>query len=283
MGSGTAFEIGTIVVHWYGLLIVVGMLVGGLVATLEAKRCGEDPEHVWHGLIWCIVFGFLGARLYHIFSSPADGTGGFRAYVEDPIAIFRVWDGGLGIIGAVAGGIVGLLLYTRRHDLSAWRWLDIATPGLVLAQAIGRWANFINQELYGPPTKLPWGLSIGAEHRIPRYSDLARYSADTIRFHPTFLYESLWSLAVFAFLMWAGRRWKDRLHDGDVFLVYLVLYGLGRLWIEQFFRPDAWTLDNGLAVAALISLVVVLVAGLLLLVRHTERKSALPENAKTFS
>lgn len=273
MNSGIAFEIGPVVVHWYGLLIIFGILLGGFVATLEAKRRGEDPEHVWHGLIWCIIFGFLGARLYHILSSPADGTGGFRSYVEDPIAVIQLWDGGLGVYGAIAGGIVGLLLYSRRHHLNAWRWLDIATPGLVLAQAIGRWANFINQELYGPPTELPWGLLIGTEHRIPRYSDLTLYPVDTTRFHPTFLYASLWSLGILVLLMWIARRWGDRLRDGDIFLSYLVLFGLGHLWTEQLFRPDAWVLKDGLAVASLISLVVVLLGLGLLAWRSTHTQS----------
>ncbi len=268
MRSGIAFEIGPIVIHWYGLLIVVGALLGGYLATREAKRRDEDPEHVWGGLIWCLLLGLLGARLYHIFSTPADGTGGFSFYREDQLGIFRVWDGGLGIFGAIAGGVVGVLIYARRQRLSVWRWLDIGAPGLVLAQAIGRWANLINQELYGPPTTLPWGLYIGADHRIPRYADLTVYPTDTTRFHPTFLYESLWNLGVFALLMWGGRRWADRLRDGDIFLAYLVLYGLGRLWIEQFFRPDAWVLGNGLAVAALVSLALAVIAGLMLLLRH---------------
>jgi phosphatidylglycerol:prolipoprotein diacylglycerol transferase len=266
--SGIAFEIGPIVVHWYGLLIVVGTLVGGWVATREAKRRGENPEHVWSGLVWCLILGFLGARLYHIVSYPADGSGGLRSYVEDPLTFFQVWDGGLGMIGALAGGVVGLLIYARRQHLSVWRWLDISAPGLALAQAIGRWANYINQELYGPPTTLPWGLHIDADHRIPRYTDLTRYPTDTTRFHPTFLYESLWNLGVFALLTWGGRRWAHRLRDGDVFLAYLVLWGLGRVLIEQFLRPDAWRLDNGLAVGALISLGVVLAGGMMLVVRH---------------
>jgi phosphatidylglycerol:prolipoprotein diacylglycerol transferase len=266
--SGIAFEIGPIVVHWYGLLIVIGTIAGGMVATREAKRRGENPEHVWSGLIWCLVLGFLGARLYHIFSYPADGSGGLRSYLEDPLTIFQVWDGGYGIIGAVAGGVVGLWIYTRQQHLRVWRWLDIGAPGLALAQAIGRWANFINQELYGPPTTLPWGLYIGADHRIPRYADLTRYPTDTTRFHPTFLYDSLWNLGVFALLMWGGRRWAHRLRDGDVFLAYLVLWALGRLWIVQFLRPDAWRLDNGLAVGAAISAGVVLVGGMLLAARH---------------
>jgi phosphatidylglycerol:prolipoprotein diacylglycerol transferase len=268
MDSGIAFKIGPIAVHWYGLLIVTGALLGAYVATREAKRRGEDPEHVWNGLIGCLILGLVGARLYHIFSSPADGSGGFSYYVENPIAIIRVWDGGLGIYGAIVGGVVGLLIYARRNRLGAWRWLDIGAPGLVLAQAIGRWANFINQELYGPPTTLPWGLYISTEHRIPRYSDLSRYPTDTTRFHPTFLYESLWNLGVFALLTWGGRRWARRLRDGDLFLAYLALYGIGRAWIEQFFRPDAWVVGDGLAAATLFSLGMALVAGLALLVRH---------------
>lgn len=270
MDSGIVFKLGPVVVHWYGLLVVIGTLAGGYVAAREAKRRDEDPEHVWNGLIWCIVLGLVGARLYHVFSSPSDGSGGFSFYMEDPIAILQVWDGGLGIYGAVAGGVIGVLIYARRNGLSAWRWLDIGAPGLVLAQAIGRWANFINQELYGPPTTLPWGLHIDAEHRLLRYSDLTRYPTETTRFHPTFLYESLWNLGVFALLMWGGRRWAQRSRDGDLFLAYLVLYGVGRAWIEQFFRPDAWTVGGGLPVATLISLGVALVAGLVILARHRE-------------
>jgi len=278
VGSGIAFEIGPIIVHWYGLLIITGILVGGVVASVEAKRRGENPEHVWSGLVWGLILGFLGARLYHILSSPADGTGGFRSYLEDPIAIFQVWDGGLAIIGAILGGIVGLLLYARRHHLSAWRWLDIAAPAFVLAQALGRWANFINQELYGPPTTLPWGGFVREEHRIPLYSDLTLYPANATRFHPTFFYESLWSLGIFFFLMWAGRRWQHRLRDGDVFLAYLMLFGAGRLWIEQFFRPDAWVLDNGTAVGSLIALAMIVIAALLFLLRH---RRPLPKEQRT--
>jgi phosphatidylglycerol:prolipoprotein diacylglycerol transferase len=123
-------------------------------------------------------------------------------------------------------------------------------------------------ELYGPPTTLPWGLYIGAEHRIPRYSDLALYPTFTTRFHPTFLYEFLWNFGVFVLLRWGGRRWAQTLHDGDIFLAYLILYPAGRLWIEQFFRPDAWKLANGLAVATLVSLAIALGAGLVFFIRR---------------
>ena len=119
MSTGIAFKIGPIVVHWYGLLVVTGAVLGGYIATREAKRRGEEPAHVWDGLVWCIILGLIGARLYHILSSPADGSGGLRYYVENPIAMLQVWDGGLGIYGAIAGGVIGLLIYVRRHQLSA--------------------------------------------------------------------------------------------------------------------------------------------------------------------
>ena len=270
MHSDIAFEVGPVDVHWYGLLVIVGTLVGGFVATREAKRRGEDTGRVWDVLIWCLVLGFLGARLYHIFSSPADGTGGFRHYVDNPITLLLVWDGGLGFYGALAGGVAAVLIYAWRHRLSARRWLDVGAPGLALAQTIGRWANYVNQELYGPPTSLPWGLHIGANHRIPRYEDLARYPTCTTRFHPTFFYESLWCLGVFILLVWGARRWAHRLRDGDVFLAYLALYAAGRVWIEQFFRPDAWRLDNGLAVGALIAALVGAAAWLGLWVRQRD-------------
>jgi phosphatidylglycerol:prolipoprotein diacylglycerol transferase len=268
VGSGIVFEVGPLVVHWYGLLIVVGTLAGGFVATRLARRRGEAAEHVWYGLLWCLLLGFLGARLYHIISTPATGAGGFRDYLANPIAMLEVWDGGLGFWGGLAGGLFALLIYSHRHNLDSWRWLDIGAPGLALAQAIARWANLVNQELYGPPTRLPWGIPIDGEHRIPRYADLGAYPTVGTRFHPTFLYASLWNLAVFAVLAWMAWRWFARLRDGDIFLAYILLYSGGQLWIEQLLRPDAWRLSGGLAVGALISVVLLLVAGLTLRVRH---------------
>ncbi len=261
VGAGVAFEVGPLVVHWYGLLVVAGILVTIFVARREAQRRGENPEHVGYAALGCILLGFLGARLYHVLSTPANGVRGAQFYWQNPIAVLWIWDGGLGIYGALAGGVLGLWLHTRRYNLDFGRWLDIATPGLILAQALGRWANWINQELYGPPTTLPWGLSIDAEHRIPRYSDLTRYPTDTTRFHPTFLYEMLWLLAIFWLLRWIRQRWAGRLRDGDLFLAYLVLYGLGRVWLMQWFRPEAWRLSNGLAVGSLVGLVMVVGAG----------------------
>ncbi|RMF34132.1 MAG: prolipoprotein diacylglyceryl transferase [Chloroflexi bacterium] len=268
-GTGILLQAGPFTVRWYGLLIAVGALLGGYVASLEARRRGEDPDHVWNGLIVVLILGIIGARLYHVISSPQEGGLGLRYYLSNPVEIVKIWQGGLGIYGAVIGGVIGLLLYARRHRLNPWRWLDIAAPGLILGQAIGRWGNFFNQELYGPPTTLPWGIKIDALHRLPRYADLSRYPVETTRFHPTFLYESVWNFLGFLFLMGVGRRYAHRLKDGDVILLYAIWYPLGRSVIEYFFRPDAWLMPGlGLPVAMVISLAIAVIAAIALVVRH---------------
>src|SRR5262245_23549995 len=202
-------QIGPLAIRWYGFLIVIGVLLGAYVATIEARRKKEDPDHVWNLLIWCLIFGIIGARLYHVLSSPAGASRGFNYYfIENPFTTLTVfgapipfptalliWQGGIGIYGAILGGVLAIYLYTRRHGLKFLRWLDIIVPGLLLAQAIGRWGNFFNQELYGPPTSLPWGIKItNVNQRIPPYDDLTAYPLNTT-FHPDFLYESLWNLA----------------------------------------------------------------------------------------
>jgi phosphatidylglycerol:prolipoprotein diacylglycerol transferase len=281
------FNIGPLVVHLYGIIIVLGALAGAYAATFEAKRREEDPEHVWNALVWCLIAGILGARVYHILSSPQSSSIGFQYYfVTNPFETINVfglsipfptalmiWNGGLGIFGAVAGGALAAAIYARRNQLSIAAWLDIGAPGLALGQAIGRWGNFINQELYGPPTTLPWGLPIDAQHRIPPFTDLARYPLETTRFHPVFLYESLWNFAVFAALMIIGRRFQDRLKDGDILSLYLVFYGLGRLFIESL-RPDAWLIGS-IPTAQLVSvLAIVLGVGLMVWRRQTRREES---------
>jgi phosphatidylglycerol:prolipoprotein diacylglycerol transferase len=277
-------NIGPLVVHWYGVIIVLGALAGAYAATFEARRRGEDPEHVWNALVWCLIAGILGARIYHILSSPQGTPIGFQYYfVTNPFETINVfglsipfptalmiWKGGLGIFGAIAGGVLAAVIYAHRNRLPGARWLDIGAPGLVLGQAIGRWGNFLNQELYGPPTTLPWGIRIDADHRIPPFTDLARYPIETTRFHPVFLYESLWNFAVFAALMIIGRRYQDRLKDGDILSLYLILYSLGRIFIEAL-RPDAW-LVGGIPTAQVMSAaLIVLGVGLMVWRRQNQR------------
>jgi phosphatidylglycerol---prolipoprotein diacylglyceryl transferase len=277
------FNIGPLVLHLYGIIIVLGAIAGGYVASVEARRRGENPEHAWNVLTWCLIAGILGARLYHVLSSPAGNSMGFQYYFYDnpfeTIYIFgaaipfptalMIWNGGLGIFGGVAAGALALAIYAHHYQLKIARWLDIAAPGLIIAQAIGRWGNFFNQELYGPPTSLPWGLRIDAQHRIAPFADLSRYPVETTLFHPVFLYESLWNLAGFIALMVIGRRFRSWVRDGDIFSLYLVIYGVGRLLVESL-RPDAWVI-GAIPTAQIVSIVFILLGIGLIVWRHSRQ------------
>lgn len=259
--DGSSFPI-----YWYGILIVCGALAGAYVASLEAKRRGIDPDHVWNALLIALILGVIGARLYHVISSPVGTNIGFSYYMQNPMEILNFRQGGLGIYGAVAGGVIALWLYARYAKLNLAILLDIGAPGLALGQAIGRWGNFANQELYGFPTTLPWGIPIDAAHRLPIFADLTQYPEATTRFTPTFLYESLWNLGVFIVLLLIARRWKNE-KPGDLMLLWGMLYGLGRFLVE-FQRPDAW-LISGIATAQLIGLALIILCGVTLMYRHT--------------
>ena len=264
-------------IHWYGILIVSGVMLGALYASWRANQDGENSDHVWNGLIAAIILGIIGARLYHVFSEPAGGAVGWSYYRQHPIEILYIWHGGLGIYGAIVGGALGVALYAWRARLRPLQWLDYGAPGLALGQAIGRWGNFINQELYGPPTDLSWGLIIDPEFRIAPYNDLATYPPETL-FHPTFLYESVWCLVVFIVLALIAHKWKDRLLDGDMLLGYIIGYPLGRFFIE-YLRPDAWMLGP-IAAAQLFAIICVVGGVAVLIVRHTIVRQARPP-AKT--
>lgn len=263
-GVRIAFRIGPFAIAWYGIIIIASAIVAAFVAERKARRRGDDPEHVWNALLYCLILGVIGARVYHIVSS-------LDYYLHNPMQMFNTRAGGLGIYGAVAGGVLGLWLYTRHYKLSFGHWADNATPGLILAQAIARWGNYLNQELYGFPTTLPWGIHIDAEHRIAPFNDLLKYPLDT-RFHPSFLYESLGNLLNFAIVVYVSRRFADRLKDGDLLLLYGVLYPLLRFFVE-FQRPDAWKIA-GVATAQWVAVVSMAVCGGLLLYRH--RKTQAP-------
>jgi phosphatidylglycerol:prolipoprotein diacylglycerol transferase len=265
-------------IHWYGVLIVSGIALGALYAALRASWNGDDPDHVWNALTIALVLGVIGARLYHVFSQPEGGMVGWDHYRKHPIEILYIWRGGLGIYGAILGGLVGVVLYAWRAGLRPLKWLDYGAPGLALGQAVGRWGNFINQELYGPPTNLPWGLKIDPEHRIAPYHNLERYPVDTL-FHPTFLYESLWCLLLFGVLTLAAQRLKDRLEEGDIFLGYLIGYPLGRFFLE-YLRPDAWMIGP-IAAAQLFALICIVGAGVVLILRHSVARGEAAAGAKT--
>jgi phosphatidylglycerol:prolipoprotein diacylglycerol transferase len=277
----TLVQIGPIAVHWYGILILTGVLLGAVYASRQAPRYGIASDHIWNGLTVAVLLGIIGARLYHVFSTPAGCTPetgyacGWPWYREHPEDIPKIWLGGLGIYGAIIGGVLGVVIYARVYKLPIPRLLDLGAPGLALGQAIGRWGNFINQELYGPPTGSSWfGLRIDAEHRLPIYKDLP---PDTL-FHPTFLYESLWCLALFITLVVLARKLERRLRPGDIFAGYLIGYPLGRFWIE-FFRPDAWKIGP-LATAQWVALLLIALSGTYLVVRHRWARGKTEETAR---
>ncbi|MDY7040583.1 MAG: prolipoprotein diacylglyceryl transferase [Chloroflexota bacterium] len=271
MEPAVAFQFGPIAVYWYGIIIVTGVLIGAYVASLEARRRGLDPDHIWNGLLLCLILGIIGARLYHVFSSPRGGSLGWQYYRQNPIAILQIREGGLGIYGAIIGGILGLVIYTHFTKLKFLQWADLGVLGLVLGQSLGRWANYVNKELYGYPTTLPWGIKIPAEYRIIPFNNLTQYPLDT-RFHPVFLYESLWNLLGFFVLFYISRRWAQRLKDGDIFFLYLIWYPLGRTLIESL-RPDAWLMGN-IPTAQIVGIVAMILAAAAILIRH---RQAVPE------
>ena len=262
-------------IYWYGIIVVACILIGCYVATIEAKRRGQNPDHIWNALILVLIFGLIGARLYHVISSPQGLVRGFDYYRQHPAEILMIWQGGLGIFGMVAGGLLAMFLYTRWQKLDIVPWLDVVAPPLALGQAIGRWGNFFNQELYGYPTTLPWGIPIDMGYRLPQFADLP----ETARFLPTFLYESIWSFLVFLALMYVGRRYRERLLNGDIFLLWLMLWPLGRFFAE-FQRPDAWMIGP-IAAAQLFSIIAIVVAAMVMVYRHRFRRPSVePEGAE---
>ncbi|HZD55535.1 MAG TPA: prolipoprotein diacylglyceryl transferase, partial [Anaerolineales bacterium] len=222
------FQVGPLFIRYYGIIIMLGVLAATWLSEREARRRDVNGELVWDGLVWVLIGGIIGARIWHILTPPESMTSvgiTTKFYLTHPLDALAIWHGGLGIPGAVVGGLLALYLFARRNKLDFAVWVDIVAPALALGQAIGRWGNFVNQELYGAPTNLPWAIYIDPQHRLPNYQDVAYY-------HPLFLYESLWNLANMAFLLWLGHRHKGRLRSGDLFLVYLIVYPVGRFLLE---------------------------------------------------
>jgi phosphatidylglycerol:prolipoprotein diacylglycerol transferase len=216
-----------------------------------------NPDHVWNGVLWCLILGVIGARLYHVLTpSPSMAAFGIESpidYFRNPSQLINLRNGGLGIYGGMAGGALGLFWYTRRQKLSMIAWADLAVVGMALGQVFGRWGNYFNQELYGRPSNLPWAIAIEPAYRLPEYSEYAR-------FHPAFLYESLWSLLTFVVLLILARRYSHKLLTGDLMALYLIFYAIGRTLLETV-RLDSRLVTLGgvnlnMAIATLVSLLV---------------------------
>ena len=253
------FSLGPLYIRFYGIILMLGAISGAWLATREVKRRGHNPEIVWDLLTYLLIGGIVGARLWHVLTPPPSSQFTAGWYLTHPLDALAIWKGGLGIPGAVIGGVIVMYFYTRRNKLNFAEWTDIAAPSVALGQAIGRWGNFFNQELYGAPTDLPWKIFIDEKHRLPSYFDVAYY-------HPLFLYESLWNLANLFLLLWLPKRFGDRLKPGDLFLVYLVVYPVGRFFLD-FLRLDA-SLVGGININQTLMAIVAVGAGAALYWRH---------------
>ncbi|MFG2721859.1 prolipoprotein diacylglyceryl transferase [Streptomyces sp. NPDC048416] len=217
--SQGVWHLGPVPIRAYALCIIAGVFAGVWLTRRRWTERGGNPDDISDIAVWAVPFGLLGGRLYHVITDPEL----YFTAGHQPIRALYIWDGGLGIPGAVALGAFGAWLGCRRRGIALADFADAAAPGLVLAQAMGRWGNYFNQELFGRPTSLPWKLLIDPAHRPDASPAIAFY-------HPTFLYECLWDLGVVALLLWLDRRYG--LRRGRLFACYVLAYTAGRAWIE---------------------------------------------------
>ncbi len=325
---------GNLQIRYYGIIIVVALLLGATAASLLARRNGRDPDHIWGGLTWAIIPGIIGARLWFILFPPISLTAGcgiegdvcqntawfLDNFFDSQNGAIAIWSGGLSIFGAIIGGAFGAYLYLSRwhnriinllitiltpllwlsqalswlaeslmarltdKDVASFNyqrpassfpdegmrlspWMDIAGVAIPVGQAIGRFANYVNQELYGAPTTLPWGIQIPRGARVASYESLIDFPSDTL-FHPIWAYEALWSLVAFYVLWRVYHQYRDRLLSGDILLIYIAQYAFGRFLLE-FLRVEIATIgSSGINSSQTISIIAFLASAALLFYRH---------------
>lgn len=238
-----AFNIFGLSIRWYGILLSTGIMVGILLAYYEAKRLGRNPEYIIDLSLWCVPAAVIGARIYYVLLE-------WDYYNGDIMRMINIREGGLAIHGALIAAVISGYIFTKIKKISFWETADIVAPSIIIGQAIGRWGNFMNGEAHGGPTNLPWGIMV-----------------DGIKVHPAFLYESLWNIGVFLILIFYRKKKKA---DGEVFLLYGILYSIGRFWIEGL-RTDS-LMFFGMRAAQLISLAIIIVFSIIFyVIRHREK------------
>ncbi len=243
----STLSIGPLTIHFYALCIITGIAVAIWLGRWRYANLGGNPDEVSEVAIWAVPFGIIGGRIYHVISSPQQYFG------EDgnPVDALRIWQGGLGIWGAISLGAIGAYVYFKTHTttLSFAKLLDSLAPGVIIAQAIGRIGNYFNQEVFGKPTTLPWALEIEAKNRPVGYEEFAT-------FHPTFLYELLWCLLIALLLIkLPGFLNSISRNPGDIFALYIAGYTAGRFWIEAL-RIDEANYILGLRLNIWVSIIV---------------------------
>ena len=258
-------QLGPIFIYWYGLLLVVAIMAGlWLTVKVDKKyQLGLGQEKIFSLAIWLIIFGIIGARLYHVLSEinyylPTGQAGWSR-----PLEIFYLWHGGLGIFGVVIAGIIFLYFYARRQQRSIWLFLDLLAPAIILGEAIGRWGNWFNQENFGRPTDLSWGTPIDALYRPIEY---LTYNF----FHPTFIYQFLWNVIFFIILLLLMKQWRPG--RGMVTGFYFIFYSIGRFLIE-FLRINAQPMFLGLRLAQIVCLIFFIIGIIILINRNSKKLS----------
>ena len=240
--SREAFRVFGIPIYWYGIIIAFGFLLAVLLGMRSSKKFGIDPDTIIDLVLFAAPVAIVTSRLYYVIFSWED----FKDNLWD---IFNTRKGGLAIYGAIIGAIVVAYIFAKKRKIGVLNLFDFGAPYLILAQGIGRWGNFVNQEAYGTTTNLPWGMT---------GSDIGPNPV-----HPTFLYESLWDFAVFFFLIWYRKRKKV---DGEVFFLYMILYGFGRFWIEGL-RTDSLMLGN-IRICQFLAALFVIVMSIILFIRR---------------
>ena len=233
--SAIAIQLGPLPLYWYGIAYAVGLASAYWVMVRQARRFGEDPAIIGNGLIIVAIAALAGGRLYHVIDQ-------WALYKDDLLKIFLPPYSGLGIFGGFVTGAIAVIFLVRYYRVSFWRWADIIAPGIFLMQAAGRVGNFFNQELYGPPTSLPWGIAIDCAHRVVEYP-CTTFPLETIHFHPLFLYESLSGLLAAAVLVWLSSRPRPWLRVGDLGAILFIWLGGARFLLE-FLRIGNWRIGD---------------------------------------
>jgi phosphatidylglycerol---prolipoprotein diacylglyceryl transferase len=256
-----AFQVGPLQVHWYGVIIGLGIALGLYLAISESKRLGLHPDTFVDLLVWAIPIAILSARAYYVIFE-------WDYYSQNPGDIIKVWNGGIAIHGALIGSVITALIFAKIKGISFWKLADIAAPSIILGQAIGRWGNFMNQEAHGGEVTRAFLENL----QLPQFIIDQMYINGTY-YHPTFLYESLWNIAGFILLLVLRR--KVNLRRGELFLSYVIWYSIGRFFVEGM-RTDSLMLTEFLRIAQVISIVLVIVAAALIIYR---RKSGMAHHA----
>lgn len=276
-----AITIGPVQIRYYGIIIVTAILLAAMIAARMAKNSGRNPDHVWGGLFWAVIFGIIGARLWYILFPPISQTIGcadtdaatvcrdaawyLQNFFNTQDGAIAIWNGGLHIFGAFIGGGLAALGYLRFNKEPFAPWLDIAAVALPLGQAVGRIANWVNQELYGVPTGVSWwGIRIDGANRVGEYRSLVDFPPETL-FHPMFAYEAVWNLLWFFLLYRLWRNRRQSLKPGTIFLLYVAQYALIRFLLE-FIRVEQ-TLIGGVNMPQIVAGIAFVVAVVLLIPR----------------